>query len=49
MQDPPGDRFRRRIRKQNGHGIKPDREYSLILRRDCLGRLIAEVDLDTFP
>lgn len=29
------DRFKRRIRKQNGHGIRP-REYPMILRRDCI-------------
>ena len=29
------DRFRRRVRKQNGHAIK-QREYPMILRRDCV-------------
>jgi len=29
------DRFKRRIRKQNGCGVKP-KEYPLILRRDCV-------------
>ncbi len=29
------DRFKRRISKQNGHGIKP-KDYPLILRRDCV-------------
>lgn len=29
------DRFKQRIRKQNGHGVKP-KEYPLILRRDCV-------------
>jgi len=29
------DRFRRRIRRQNGYGLK-QREYPLILRRDCV-------------
>jgi len=29
------DRFRRRMCKQNGHGIE-QREYAMILRRDCV-------------
>jgi len=29
------DRFKRRVGKQNGHGLKP-REYPLILRHDCV-------------
>ena len=29
------NRFRQRIRKQNGYGVKP-KEYPLILRRDCV-------------
>jgi len=29
------DRFRQRVRKQNGHGVK-EREYPMILRRDCV-------------
>jgi len=29
------ERFKQRIRKQNGYGIKP-REYPMILRRDCV-------------
>jgi len=46
LQDPSGerlysatrqqaDRFRRRVRKQNGHGVE-QREYAMILRRDCV-------------
>ena len=29
-------RFRRRVKKQNHHGLKRRREYPLILRRDCV-------------
>jgi hypothetical protein len=40
------DRFRRRMCKQNRHGIE-QREYAMILRRDCwMGERLVDVEED---